>query len=130
MEEYKHSELTGKIIRCAIQVHSFLGCGFQEIIYQRALAIELTRAGLKFQKELDVLIFYKDVIEPIGTRRLDFLVEELVLVELKALDELDDLHISQVLNYLKICNVEIGLLLNFGEQKLKTKRLILSINGK
>jgi GxxExxY protein len=126
MEEYKHSELTGKIIGCAMQVHSFLGCGFQEIIYQRALAIELYRAGLKFQRELEVLIFYKDVIEPIGSRKVDFLVEGLVLVELKAVSQLDDLYINQVLNYLKVYKIEIGLLLNFGEKKLKTKRLILT----
>jgi GxxExxY protein len=126
MEEYKHSELTGKIIGCAMQVHSFLGCGFQEFIYQRALAIELYRAGLKFQRELEVLIFYKDVVEPIGSRKVDFLVEGLVLVELKAASQLDDLYINQVLNYLKIYKIEVGLLLNFGEKKLKTKRLILT----
>jgi GxxExxY protein len=130
MEEYKHSELTGKIIGCAMQVHSFLGCGFQEFIYQRALAIEFYRAGLSFQRELEFSIFYKDVAEPIGTRRVDFLVEGLVLVELKALSELDDLHINQVLNYLKIYKIEIGLILNFGEKRLKTKRLILTENGK
>ena len=125
MEDYKHSELTGKIIGCAMQVHSFLGCGFQEIIYQRALAIELTRAGLNFQRELEASIFYKDVVEPIGTRRVDFLVEGIVLVELKALIELDDLHLNQVLNYLKAYKIEIGLLLNFSEKSLKVKRLIL-----
>lgn len=125
MDEYKHSELTGKIIGCAMQVHSFLGCGFQEIIYQRALAIELTRAGLNFQRELEASIFYKDVVEPIGTRRVDFLVEGIVLVELKALIELDDLHLNQVLNYLKAYKIEIGLLLNFSEKSLKVKRLIL-----
>ena len=99
-------------------------------IYQRALAIEFYRPGLSFQRELEFSIFYKDVAEPIGTRRADFLVEGLVLVELKALSELDDLHINQVLNYLKIYKIEIGLILNFGEKKLKTKRLILTENGK
>jgi GxxExxY protein len=125
MEEYKHSELTGKIIGCAMQVHSFLGVGFQEVIYQRALSLELVKAGLNFQREIEVLIFYKDYIEPIGKRRVDFLVEGIVLVELKALSELDDSHLNQVLNYLKAYKIEIGLLLNFGEKSLRVKRLIL-----
>src|SRR6202000_2359325 len=100
--KFKHSELTGKIIGCAMQVHSFLGNGFQEIIYQRALALELTKAGLKFQQELCIDISYKDYKEPLGTRRVDFLVEGLVLIEMKALSELNDMHINQVLNYLRI----------------------------
>src|SRR5258708_6219448 len=118
MKEYKHSELTGKIIGCAMQVHSFLGCGFQEVIYQKALAIELAKAGLSFQRELETSIFYKDVIEPIGARRVDFLVEGLVLIEIKALCELSNLHLNQLLNYLKAYKIEIGLLINFGEKSL------------
>jgi GxxExxY protein len=124
-EEYKHSELTHKIIGCAMQVHSFLGNGFQEVIYQRALAIELAKTGLNFQRELEVPIFYKDYVDPIGTRRVDFLIEGTVLVELKALNQLDDLHLNQILNYLKAYKIEIGLLINFGEKSLKFKRLIL-----
>jgi len=124
MEEYKHSDLTHKIIGCAIQVHSFLGNGFQEVIYQRALALELLKAGLKFEQELLVDIFYKDYIDPIGARRVDFLVEGLVLVELKALSELNEIHVNQLLNYLRIYKIEIGLLLNFGENRLNTKRFI------
>ncbi len=104
---------------------SFLGCGFQEAIYQRALAIELAKVGLNFQRELSVPIFYKDVAEPIGMRRVDFLIEEIVLVELKARSEIEDLHLNQVLNYLKAYKIEIGLLLNFGEKSLKVKRLVL-----
>ena len=130
MEQFKHSELTGKIIGCAMQVHSFLGNGFQEIIYQRALALELTKAGLKFEQEFLAEIFYKDYVDPIGARRVDFLVEGLVLVELKALGELDDTCINQVLNYLRIYKIEVGLLLNFGENRLNTKRLILSDKSK
>ena len=125
MEEYKHSELTHKIIGCAMQVHSFLGNGFQEFIYQRALAIEFDKAGLNFQRELEVPIFYKDIIEPIGRRRVDFLVEGIVLVELKAIIELNDLHINQILNYLKTYKLEVSLLINFGEKSLKFKRLVL-----
>jgi GxxExxY protein len=101
MTEYKHSELTHKIIGCAMQVHSFLGNGFQELIYQRALALEFSKAGLNFSRELEVPIFYKDYSEPIGTRRVDFLVEGNVLVELKALTKLEDVHLAQILNYIK-----------------------------
>lgn len=108
-----------------MQVHSFLGNGFQEVIYQRALAIELAKTGLNFQRELEVPIFYKDYVDPIGTRRVDFLIEGTVLVELKALNQLDDLHLNQILNYLKAYKIEIGLLINFGEKSLKFKRLIL-----
>lgn len=88
MEIYKHSELTHKIIGCAMQVHSFLGNGFQELIYQRALALEFSKEGLNFSRELEMPIFYKGYTEPIGTRRVDFLVEGNVLVELKALSKL------------------------------------------
>lgn len=130
MEEYKHSELTHKIIGCAMQVHSFLGNGFQEVIYQRALALEFLKAGLKFERELLVEIFYKDYIEPLGTRRVDFLVEGLVLVELKALSALDEVHVNQALNYLRVYKIEIGLLINFGENRLNLKRLILSDKNK
>ena len=125
MEEYKHSDLTHKIIGCAMQVHSHLGNGFQEVIYQRALAIELVKAGLNFEREWEVPIFYKDIIEPIGTRRVDFLIDRIVLVELKAQIELNDTHINQILNYLKAYKMEVGLLINFGEKSLKFKRLVL-----
>ena len=125
MEKYKHSELTHKIIGCAMQVHSFLGNGFQELIYQRALALELSKEGLSFARELEMPIFYKDYMEPIGARRVDFLVEDKVLVELKAIGQLEDVHIVQVLNYIKAYKLEIGLLINFGEKSLNFKRLIL-----
>jgi len=108
-----------------MQVHSFLGNGFQEVIYQRAFAIELSKAGLDYQRELEVPIFYKEYVDPIGTRRVDFLVENKVLVELKAIALLDNIHINQVLNYLKAYKIEIGVLINFGENSLKFKRLIL-----
>ena len=110
-----------------MQVHSFLGNGFQEVIYQKALALELEKAELNFKRELAVPIFYKDNLKPIGTRRVYFLVEEKVLIELKALIALDDLHLNQILNYLKAYKIEIGLLINFGEKSLDFKRLILSL---
>jgi GxxExxY protein len=126
MEEYKYADLTGKIIGCAMQVHSFLGLGFPEVIYQRALALELATAGLNFAQEIEIPVYYKDFAEPIGKRKVDFLVEGTIIVELKALSELNDLHICQVLNYLNAYKLEVGLLLNFGEKSLKFKRLVMS----
>ncbi len=99
MEKEKiEDELTYKIIGCAMKVHSTLGNGFQEVIYQRALAIEMRKAGLGFARELEMQIFYEG--EEIGTRRADFLVENEVMVELKALVALEDVHLAQGLNYL------------------------------
>ncbi len=120
-KEYTYSELTAKIIGCAMTVHQVLGNGFQEVIYQRALAIEMTLAGIAFKREFEMPIFYRE--EQIGTRRVDFLVEGLVSVELKALIELDDGHLAQAINYLEVYNLEIGLLINFGEPSLNFKRL-------
>lgn len=120
-EEYKFSEITEKIIGCAMKVHNTLGNGFQEVIYQRALAIEMGKAGIEFAREVEMPIHYDG--QEIGTRRTDFLVEGKILVELKALINLEDVHIAQGLNYLEAYNLEIGLLLNFGSKKLEFKRL-------
>ena len=114
-------ELTYKIIGCAMKVHSTLGNGFQEVIYQRALAIELRKAALDFSRELEVPIFYDG--EEIGTRRVDFLVEGEVLVELKAMVLLEDVHLAQGLNYLVAYKLDKGLLINFGARSLEVKRL-------
>ena len=121
----KHGDITGKIIGAAFEVHKFLGNGFQEVKYQRALAYEMGEAGLSFAREIEQEIFYKDLLEPIGTRRADFVVEGVVLVELKALTQLEDVHWAQVLNYLKAYRLEVGLLLNFGSKSLTFKRLVL-----
>ena len=122
----KYKDITHKIIGAAFEVHKFLGNGFQEIIYQRALAIEMRKAELEFVREIKQDIFYKDFPKPIGTRRADFVVAERVLVELKAITELEDVHKAQLLNYLKAYRLEVGLLINFGEKSLNYKRLILS----
>jgi GxxExxY protein len=119
--QYKHSELTSKIIGCAMTVHKTLGNGFQEVIYQRALAIEMGLAGIEYQREFEMPIFYRD--EQIGTRRVDFLVEGVVSVELKAITKLEDVHLAQAINYLEAYNLEVGLLINFGEVSLNFKRL-------
>ena len=120
-EAYKHSELTSKIIKCAMTVHSTLGNGFQEVIYQRALEIEMRLIGISFQREYEMLIYYRE--QQIGTRRVDFLVENLVSVELKAIIKLEDVHIAQAMNYLETYNLEIGLLINFWRNKSKHEKV-------
>jgi len=123
-EEYKYSELTGRIIGCAMEVHKVLGNGFQEAIYQRALALEFEMQGIAFARELEMLIHYKE--NHIGTRRVDFLVEEKISVELKAVIKLEDVHLAQAINYLEAYNLEVGLLLNFGSKSLEFKRVLNS----
>ena len=117
----KHEEITKRIIGCAMRVHSALGNGFQEVIYQRALEIEMRYDGLEFQREMEMPIFYRE--EQIGTRRVDFFVEELVMVELKALIKLEDVHLAQAMNYVEAYKMEIGLLINFGARSLEFKRV-------
>jgi GxxExxY protein len=118
---YKHSELTGKIIGCAMKVHSTLGNGFQEVIYQRCLSIEMEKQGLGFARELEMTIYYEGI--EVGTRRVDFLVEDTVMVELKAISQLEDVHLAQALNYLEAYKLETALLINFGAKSLEFKRI-------
>ena len=120
-EEYKYSELTGKIIGCAMTVHSTLKSGFQEIIYQRALGIEMADQGIVFEREPKMPIYYNG--QKIGERRVDFLVANCIPVELKALAQLENVHLAQALNYLEVYNLEIGLLINFGTESLDFRRL-------
>jgi GxxExxY protein len=120
-EKYKYSDLTAKIIGCAMAVHKVLGNGFQEVIYQRALEIEMRMAHILFSREFEMPIFYHN--EQIGTRRVDFLVDGVISVELKAITKLEDVHFAQAINYLEAYNLEIGLLINFGETSLNFKRL-------
>lgn len=121
-EQYKHSALTGKIIGCALEVHKALGNGFQEVVYQRALAIELGLQGVSFEREKEMPLSYKGY--DIGTRRVDFFVEELIMVEIKAVIQLDDVHLAQAINYLEAYNMEVGLLINFGSRKMDFKRVM------
>jgi len=123
-KEYKHSDITGKIIGAAMKVHSALGNGFQEVIYQRALDIEMADQGLAASREHEMDIFYKGI--KIGNRRVDFFVEDKVMVEIKAVSALDDAHLAQAINYLEAYNLEIGLLLNFGAKSLQYRRVINS----
>jgi GxxExxY protein len=117
----QHENLTRTIIGCAMKVHSTLGNGFQEVIYQRALAIELAKQNLSFQREMEMNIFYEG--EHIGTRRVDFFVEAVIMVELKALISLEDIHLAQMMNYCQAYNLPIGLLINFGAKSLEFKRV-------
>lgn len=123
--ELKYGNITERVLGASFEVHKFLGNGFQEVIYQRALAYEMHKAGLEFQREIEQDIYYKEIREPIGTRRADFVVEGKVLVELKAKIVLEDVHLAQALNYLKAYQLEVGLLINFGSKSLTFKRLIL-----
>jgi GxxExxY protein len=125
MAQLKYADITERVIGSAFEVHKFLGNGFQEVIYQRALAYEMQQVGLSFAREISQDIFYKDLPEPIGTRRADFVVEGRVLVELKAVLLLEDAHWAQVLNYLRAYRLEVGLLINFGGKSLVFKRFVL-----
>lgn len=122
----KYKDITEKIIGAAFEVHKFLGNGFQEVIYQRALVYEMAKVGLEFNREIKQEIIYKDLEHPIGSRRADFVVENKVLVEIKATKELEDVHLAQVLNYLRAYKLEVGLLINFGSKSMTFKRLVLS----
>lgn len=121
-KEYKHSQLTGNIIGCAMTVHSALGNGFQEVIYQRALALEISDEGISFSREHEMSVSYKG--RTIGSRRVDFLVGNVVAVELKAVLQLEDVHLAQAINYLEAYNLEVGLPINFGARSLQFKRIL------
>ena len=119
--EHKYSALTANVIGCAMKVHSALGNGFQEAIYQRALQIEMADQGISFSREYEMPVYYRG--QQIGTRRVDFLVEGVVSVELKAIIVLEDVHLAQALNYLEAYDLAVGLLINFGARSLEFKRV-------
>jgi len=104
-----------------MKVHSILGTGFQEIIYQKALAIEMQKQNLSFGREIEMIIFYDGI--DIGKRRVDFFVGEKIMVELKAVSVLADLHLAQAMNYLEAYSLPVGLLINFGSKSLEFKRV-------
>ena len=114
-------ELTYRVNGCAMKVHNILGNGFQEVIYQRCLAIELGRAGLNFKREVEQKIYYDGI--DVGTRRADFVVEDKIIVELKAVINLEDVHLAQAKNYVVAYDFEIGLLINFGATSLQFKKI-------
>ena len=124
--EYKYSELTGKIIGCAMEVHYALGNAClpqgstarrQEVIYQRALEYEMELQKIDFAREFEMPVFYKE--KQVGSRRADFLVQNKISVEIKALTKLESVHLAQGINYLEAYNLEVGLLINFGNTKIR-----------
>jgi GxxExxY protein len=119
---YPLSDLTSKVIGCAIEVHKILGNGFQEVIYQRALAIEMKLNGIEFLREHEIQIFFKG--GHVGERRVDFFVDNKLMVELKAIITLEDVHLAQAINYLEAYKLEVGLLINFGSRSLQFKRVM------
>ena len=116
-----YEEITGKIIGLAMKVHSVMGSGFQEVIYQRCMEIELSTNHIRFIREYEMPVYYEG--QQVGTRRVDFFVEDKIMVELKAKTVLEDVHLAQALNYLEAYDAEVGLLLNFGGKSLEYKRL-------
>lgn len=120
MPEFKYGDITEKIIGACFRIHNTLGNGFPEVIYQRALALELNTIGVHYEREFDMAIYYMN--EKIGSRRVDFLVEQKISVELKALIKIEDGHLAQAMNYLEVYNLEIGLLINFGSKRLEFNR--------
>jgi GxxExxY protein len=125
--DLKYSEITRQIIGAAMEVHSYMGNGFQEVVYQRCLAIEFKERGINFLREHSMPLYFKD--NRVGTRRVDFIVDENILVELKAISVLDDDHRAQILNYLTAYKLEVGLLLNFGTKSLQFERFINTKKG-
>ncbi len=117
----KYEDITQRIIGCAMRVHSTLGNGFQEVIYQRCLDIEMAKERLNVAREVEMPVYYND--QEVGTRRADFVVENCVMIELKALINTEDVHLAQALNYLEAYNLEVGLLINFGSKSMEFKRL-------
>ena len=118
----KYEDITRRVIGCAMKVHSTLGNGFQEVIYQRALAYEFKKEGLLFEREKEMTIYYNNI--EIGNRRVDFLVDEDIMVELKALTELQAVHSAQAINYIEAYKVKVGLLINFGARKVEVRRYV------
>ena len=119
-KDFKYSGITEKIIGCAMRVHSYFGLGFPEVVYKRSLMIELGKSGLRYDAEVEKEIYYQETF--IGKRRLDLIVEDKVLIELKAITEMEKRDYSQIINYLNVLGFEIGLLLNFGTESLQFKR--------
>ncbi|KOH44040.1 GxxExxY protein [Sunxiuqinia dokdonensis] len=122
IEKYKYQDLTHRIIGAAMEVHRYLGNGFQEVVYQRALAIELELKGVYFEREKEMPLTYKG--HDIGTRRVDFFIESKIMLEIKAVVKLEDVHLAQAINYLEAYGLEIGLLINFGNSSLQFKRVM------
>ena len=121
MMKEEHDKITHAIIGCAMEVHSILGNGFQEVVYQRALSVEMQLQNIEHQREYEIPLFYKGT--DVGQRRVDFLIANEISVEIKAIVNLEDVHFAQAINYLETYNLQTGLLINFGSNSLQFKRL-------
>lgn len=121
-QKYKYQDLTHRIIGAAMEVHRHLGNGFQEVVYQRALAIEFALQGINYEREKEMPLVYKG--HDIGIRRVDFFIDEIIMLEIKAVVRLEDVHLAQAINYLEAYGLEIGLLINFGNTSLQFKRVM------
>ncbi|ROI14441.1 GxxExxY protein [Epilithonimonas hominis] len=117
----QQDKITHSIIGCAMEVHNILGNGFQEVVYQRALSIEMNLRNIEYQREFEMPLSYKGF--DIGSRRVDFLVMKEISIEIKAIINLEDVHLAQAMNYLEAYNLQTGLLINFGAKSLQFKRL-------
>ena len=121
-EEYIHSDITAEILGVAFEVHKIIGTGFVELVYQKAMIVECGLRNIETSSEIELPVFYKNV--KVGSRRADLMVKNKVIVELKAVTELNDTHLAQAINYLEAFNLEVGLLINFGSKSLQYKRVI------
>lgn len=122
METDGINDLSNRVIGCGIKVHKVLGPGFIEKIYSKALAYELGKSAIKFTRETTIRVKYEDVL--LGEQRLDFLVEDELIMEIKAVFEINDFHMAQMLSYLKAANKKLGLILNFAKTTLEIKRVV------
>ena len=121
-EQYIHSEITAEILSVAFEVHKTIGPGFMESVYKKAMLVECSLRNIETDSEIDFPVFYKNI--KVGSRRADIVIKKKVIVELKAVTELNDTHLAQAINYLEAFNLDVGLLLNFGSKSLQYKRII------
>lgn len=121
-EQYIHSEITAEILNIAFEVHKVIGPGFVEAIYKRAILVECGLRNIEADSEIEFPVIYKNI--KVGSRRADLVIKKKVVVELKAVTELTDVHLAQAINYLEAFNLDVGLLLNFGSKSLQYKRVI------
>jgi GxxExxY protein len=120
---HSFEELSSRILGAAVEVHKALGPGFLEAIYQRAMEVALEHRGIRFQRQKEVHVYFEG--EDLGVQRLDLVVEEQIILELKAVKAFEDIHFSQLKSYLKATGLHVGLLLNFNASTLVTKRVVL-----
>ena len=122
IDKQKLNVTSSKVIGCAFEVANVLGCGFLEKVYQNALLLEIRRCGLQAEKEKLIQVRYKDQI--VGEYFADILVDKTIVIEVKAVKELNEIHQAQLLNYLRATKLPLGLLINFGTPRIQIKRML------